>query len=101
MGETEEEANFFSSCLKKIVDVNDILCRNADVLCIKKNNCVKDSELEADSTFDLSFAIKVKMNEATPEIEYIEIPLQRTISTYKYCYIFHSIKNLIIIPKEA
>ena len=61
----------------------------------------KDSELEADSTFDPSFAIKVKRNEATPEIEYIEIPLQRTVSTHKYCCIYHSTKNLIVIPEEA
>ena len=57
---------------------------------LKKNNCVKDSELEADSIFDPSFAIKVKVNEATPEIEYIEIPFQRTVPTHKYCCICHS-----------
>ena len=62
---------------------------------------MKDSELEVDSTFDHSFAIKVKRNEATPEIEYIEIALQRTASTHKYCYISHCTKNLIVIPKES
>ena len=61
MIETEEETNCFSRSLKKI-DVNDILCRKCRLSIYKKNNCVKDSELEADSTFDASFAIKVKRN---------------------------------------
>ena len=51
--------------------------------------------------FDPSFAINMKRNEATPEIEYIEMPLQITVSTHKYCCICHSRKNLIVIPEEA
>ncbi|XP_036143574.1 uncharacterized protein LOC118645866 isoform X2 [Monomorium pharaonis] len=36
-----------------------------------------------------------------PEVEYIEIPIQRTLSTHKYCCICSSKINLTVIPEEA
>ena len=59
---TEEEMDCFSSSLKITIDVNDILCRKWRLSIYKNNNYVKDTELEADSTFDPSFAIEVKRN---------------------------------------
>jgi len=35
------------------------------------------------------------------QVELIELPLRRTVSTHKYCCLCSSVKNLILIPFKA
>jgi len=101
-----EEANSFSSCLKRTISVNDILCHRCRLSIYRKKESENDSELERDlpsseSTSDPIFEVQLQPKEAMPEVEYIEIPIQRTVSTHKYCCICSSTNNLTVIPEEA
>ena len=44
---------------------------------------------------------KLKSNHAHSEIEFVEIPMQRSFATYKYCCFCFSSNNIIAIPAEA
>jgi hypothetical protein len=103
-----EEANSFSRCLKRTISINDVLCHKCRLSIYKKVFEKNDSELEIDThlsssklTSDPTFEVKLKSKEATLDAEYIEIPIQRTVSTHKYCCICASTKNLTVIPEEA
>lgn len=100
------EANNFSSSLQRIIIVNDILCNKCRLSIYKNKNLGKDaeSETERDSpsdTDDPTFEIQFRPEETITEIECIEIPIQRTVATHKYCCICSLSDNLTIIPEEA
>lgn len=85
----EEEANLFSECFERTISVNDILCQKCRLSTYKKKKSGNDSDLEmhrdlpsSESTSDPTFSVTLKRKETMPE-EYIEIPIQRTVSTHK------------------
>ena len=88
--------------------VDDILC-NECRLSIYRNNFDKHSDCgtemdlsPSDTTSDDPiFEVKIKSKEAVSEVEYFEIPIQRTVATHKYCCICFSIKNSTVILEEA
>jgi len=100
-----EEAHFFSNFLNKTISVN-ILCNKCRLSTyrIKKKPdrlLVCETDLQVEFTTDPTFQIAVKSKKDVTNIEYIQIPLQRTVSTHNYCCICSSRKDLIVIPEEA
>jgi len=102
------EANDFSSSSQQIIVVNDILCTKCRLSIYKKKYPEKDVESkperdlpsESDTNFD-PFEIQFRPKEAITEVKYIEIPIQRTVTTHKYCCICSLSNNLTIIPEET
>jgi len=102
------EANDFSSCLQQIIVVNDILCTKCRLSIYKKKYPEKDAESETErdlpsesDTDNPTFEIQFRPKEAIIEVEYIEIPIQRTVTTHKYCCICSLSNNLTMIPEKA
>lgn len=103
---TTDEAKAFSSCLKRVIVVGDILCCKCRLTVYREDNCDKnlDCETETDlSAFestsnDPTFEVKLKSNQADSEIEYVEILMQRSIATHKCCCFCFSSNNITIIP---
>ena len=102
-------ANHFSLALKRKIDVDDILC-NSRLSVYKKNlnndshtnlESASSSDNESVSIKDPSFEVKLKSNNQTPHVECIELHIQRTIATHKYCCLCSSTMNLTTIPEDA
>lgn len=79
-----EEAHSLSNLLNKTISVNDILCNKCRLSTykIKKNpdrlsEC--ETDLQVECTTDPTFQIAVKSKKDVSNIEYIQIPLQRTV----------------------
>lgn len=101
------KANDFSSSLQRIIIVNDILCKKCRLFIYKKKNPEKDAESETErdppiesDTDDPIFEIEFKPKKTT-EVECIEILIQRTVATHKYCCICLLLNNLTTIPEEV
>ena len=103
------EANDFSLCLKRIIVVDDILCYSCRLSIYKKglknisNSDKKDASPSDNESInnDSTFEIKLKSNDEIPDVERIELPIQRTVASHKYVCLCLSKINLTIIPKEA
>lgn len=105
----KDEAKAFSSCLKRVIVVGNILCCKCRLTVYRKDNFDKnlDSETETDlpafesTSNDPTFEVKLKSIQADSEIEYVEIPMQRSVATHKCCCFCFSSNNIIVIPAEA
>ncbi|GAB1860468.1 SWIM-type domain-containing protein [Camponotus japonicus] len=102
------EAHDFSSTLQRIIVANDILCKKCRLSIYKKKNPEKDVESETErdppsesDNDDPTFEIQFRPKETITEVERIEIPIQRTVTTHKYCSICLLSNNLTTIPEEA
>ena len=58
------------------------------------------SDMES-SNNDPTVEIKLKYNDEIPDVERIELPIQRTFANHKYCYLCFSKRNLTTIPEES
>lgn len=107
--ETEDEATNFSNKLQRTIVLNDILCSKCRVFQCKKEKLDVDcliSENEIDelqsTSEDPAITIRLKPKvEEESNIERIEVPIQRTVSTHKYCCLCSAATNLTVIPEEA
>ncbi|XP_011873641.1 PREDICTED: uncharacterized protein LOC105565230, partial [Vollenhovia emeryi] len=105
----EDEANTFAHLLQQNIIVNDIICSKCRLSIYRKQKPEIDPTLETENDLpsfestsdDPTFEVQLKSKEAISEIEYVEIPIQRTVATHKYCCICFSIQNLTVIPDEA
>ena len=106
---TTAEAKAFSSCLKRVIDVGDIICCECRVNVYREDNsdknlyCKTETDISAfDSTSnDPIIYVKLKSNQADSEIEYVGIPVQRSVATHKYCCFCFSSNDITVIPAEA
>jgi len=104
--ETEDEATIFSTKLQRTIVVNDILCSKCRIFQYKKEKLDVDFSIfgndQSQSTSDdSSINIRLKPEVQESNIERIEVPIQRTISTHKYCCLCSATTNLSVIPEEA
>lgn len=104
----EVEANTFSCSLKRVIAIDDMLCNKCRLSIYRWNYDKKpDYRTEAvlsspkSTSADPLFETKIKLKEAVSETEYIEILMQRTVATHKYCCICSSTKNITVVPEEA
>lgn len=103
----EDEANVFGRSLQRTIIINDIICNKCRLSIYKKQKPKKESESEIETDLqsfestsdDPTFEVQFKSKET--EIEYVEIPIQRTVATHKYCCICSATENLMVIPEEA
>ena len=104
-----DEAKAFSSCLKRVIVVCDILCFKCRLTVYREDNADKNLECETEtglSAFgstsnDPTFELKLKSNQADSEIEYVEIAMQGSVATHKYCCFCFSSNNITVIPAEV
>lgn len=99
---TEDEANYFGNKLQRTIAIRDILCGKCRLFQYKKNKLDTEDENDKQSTSNdstVSIQLKPKVDESNDER--IEVQIQRTVSTHKYCCICSAIKNIIVIPEEA
>jgi len=104
--ETEDEVKIFSIKLQRTIIINDILCSKCRIFQYKKERLDVDFSIfgndQSQSTSDdSSISIRLKPEVKESNIERIEIPIQRTISTYKYCCLCSATTNLSVIPEET
>ena len=106
----EDEAMLFSSKLQRTIIVNDILCSKCRLTQYKEEKLDLDAESTSSQTEndqsgsvfdDPVFKVQLKSEKEKSELERIEIPIQRTVSTHKYCCVCFETKDLTIIPEEA
>ena len=50
---------------------------------------------------DPVFKVQLKSEKEKWELERVDVPIQRTVSTHKYCCVCFETKDLTIIPEEA
>lgn len=99
--ETEDEAIYFGNKLQRTIAVRDILCGKCRLFQYKKYKLDIEDENDKQSTSnDSTVSIRLKP-EVESNDERIEVQIQRTVSTHKYCCICSAIKNIIIIPEQA
>ena len=87
------EANNFSLCLNRTIVVDDILCHSCRLSIYKKrlknvSNFDKEDASPSDNgsiNDDPSFEIKLKSNDEILDVQRIELPIQRTVASHKYC----------------
>jgi len=58
-------------------------------------------ENDQSTSDDASISIRLKPEVKESNIEKIEVPIQRTVSTHKYCCLCSTTTNLSVIPEEA
>ena len=101
--ETEEEAKHYSDNLQKIIVVHDFLCVKCRVLHYEKEKLDVESEKDdLEQTFnDPSINIRLKTGVDRLNDRRIEVPIERTVSTHRYCCVCSSSNNTTVIPEEA
>ncbi|CAH2095085.1 unnamed protein product [Euphydryas editha] len=113
-----DEVINFSRNIRNPLNINDIICGNCRVSAYKRRkiDCsadqvvipelidlntsahdIKDSE-QSDPTF--SVILNENSNDIH-EVEYVELPISRTVSTHKYCCVCNCEDNLTQVPEEA
>ncbi|GAB1860851.1 THAP domain-containing protein 9 [Camponotus japonicus] len=100
--QTEDEAIYFSNMLQRTITVRAILCGKCRLFQFKKNKLDIEDESDKQSTSNdptVSIQLKSEVNESNDER--IEVEIQRTVSTHKYCCICSATKNITVIPEEA
>lgn len=107
---SEDEVKEYSSCLGRKLIVNSILCSKCRIIIYRKRESVENTDsadeavrlLESTSQ-DPTFKVTLKLNNPNNESEneLIDIDMQRTVATHKYCCLCSSVKNLTVIPEEA
>lgn len=110
--EVEEEADFLTKKLGTLVTVGTILCDKCRKIVSafsqdsdESDSCTVLSQLLSQSsvsctqssTEDPTFSVNYK----EVDFQYTVMPIPRTISTHKYCFLCGAEKNLIIVPFEA
>ncbi|CAH2088784.1 unnamed protein product [Euphydryas editha] len=76
-----DEINNFSRNIRNLLNINDIIC----------GNC---------RTQQFSVTLNENSNDIH-EVEYVELPISRTVSTHKYCCVCNCEDNLTQVPEEA
>lgn len=102
----ENEANAFARLFQRNIIVNDILCNKCRLSIYSKSKKNSKSEIERDlppfelTSDDPTYEVQFKSKNIS-EVEYVEMHIQRTVATHKYCCICSATKNIIVIPEEA
>jgi len=104
--ETEDEATIFFTKLQRTIVINDILCSKCRIFQYKKEKLDVDFSIfgndQSQSTSDdSSISVRLKPEVKESNIERIEVPIQKTISTHKYCCLYSATTNLSVIPVEV
>lgn len=103
----ENEANAFARLFQRNIIVNDILCNKCRLSIYSKSKKNSKSEIERDlppfelTSDDPTYEVQFKSKKSISEVEYVEMHIQRTVATHKYCCICSATKNIIVIPEEA
>jgi len=99
---TEDEAIYFSNKLQRTITVHDILCGKCWLFQYKKTKLdIEDKNDEQSTANDPTVSIEFKPKIDESNNEQIEVEIQRTISTHKYCCICSAKNNIVVIPEEA
>lgn len=101
--QTEKEAKHYGDNLQRTIAVNDVLCGKCRVLHYKKKKLDVDTEKDdlEQTLNDPSVNIRLKTGVDRLNDETIEVPIQRTVSTHKYCCVCYSSSETTVIPEEA
>ena len=103
---TEDEAEAFSNKLQRSIVINDFLCGRCRIQQYKKSKQDEHTPLEQviddlqPNYNDPTFHIQIKSEKQNND-EKIELEIQRTVSTHKYCFVCSRIKDLVVISEEA
>lgn len=111
----------FSAVTQNLLNMGDLICGKCRVTAYKRRkidnldndqieNLTQNSsdlslndenQVSQSSQTDPSVSIQYKTNPNESEVEYIAVPVQRTVSTHKYCCICYKNSNLTVVPQEA
>lgn len=97
------DVNFHEVSLAQTFAVGDVICAFCRRKAHRKGVAIAEYHTNSDSTSDdengdPSFSVALQ----TPsEEDYVELPLQRTIATHRYCFICSKECNIQSVPKKA